>query len=128
MRGRLERLRAAFALAERTPPTVTAEGGAAFLARALADPVPGVVTVVWHSVVMQYVEPGERARMDALIGDALARATPQAPVAHLSMEPRSRASGFDVRLRRCAGEDVLLATCQGHGPPVVWEDVVERRG
>ena len=124
MTERLARLRAAFALTDGEAVQVRREGGAAFLARELAEAHPAVLTVVWHSVVMQYVDPAERAEVRRILDAALGRATPDAPVAYASMEPQDKSgTDFDVRVRLGAAPEVLLATCRGHGPPVVWEPV-----
>lgn len=118
---RFERLRAALQVAAQAPPVVERSGAAAFLERELATPRPGVVTVVWHSVVRQYVEPAERDAMDALIEDAGRRATKPAPLAHLWMEPERGEPRFWLGLRTWpGGRRRILAECQGHGPPVVW--------
>jgi hypothetical protein len=95
-----------------------------FLARELAEPVPGVTTVIWHSVVRQYLDPHERSVVQHLITEAGARATDDAPLAHLSLEPERVGDGhfrFVVELTTWPGGDrSLLAECKGHGPPVVW--------
>ena len=121
---RFERLRGALGLAAAHPPLVERLGAAAFLERELAAPVSGVVTVVWHSVVRQYLDPAERERAGELLADAGARATPDAPLAHLWMEPEhTGADRFAFRLGLTTwpgGRTAVLADCQGHGPPVVW--------
>ncbi len=121
---RLERLRGALDVAARVPAPVTAEPAATYLERELATPRPGVVTVVWHSVVRQYVDPVEWRRVRALLADAGARATPEAPLAQLSMEPEQVGGGsyvFRLELQTWpGGERRLLADCLGHGPPVTW--------
>jgi hypothetical protein len=121
---RLERLRGAFAVAAAHPWTVRRETASALLARELAEPRPGVATVVWQSVVRQYLDPAERERVAALLGQAGAQARRGAPLAHLSMEPHKDADGvhrFTVSLTTWPGGTTrVLAGCQGHGPPVVW--------
>ena len=119
---RFERLRAALQVAAQDPPAVERSGAADFLRRELAQPRAGVTTVVWHSVVRQYVAPAERAEMDDLLEQAGARAAPDAPLAHLWLEPeRGRSPRFLLGLRTWpGGRGRTLAECQGHGPPVVW--------
>ncbi|HEU0103059.1 MAG TPA: DUF2332 domain-containing protein [Mycobacteriales bacterium] len=121
---RVERLRGALAVAGRVPARVDALPASAFLRRELAQPVPGVATVVWHSVVWQYLDPGERDALDGLLAEAGERATTQAPLARLSLEPE-RPSGdafrFGVDLTTWPGGiRRRLATARGHGPPVRW--------
>jgi hypothetical protein len=118
---RFERLRGALQVAAAAPERFERLGGAAFLEREL-HPRDGAATVVWHSVVWQYVPPDERDRITAAIEDAGRRATPAAPVAHLWLEPEHvDHGGFVLRLRSWPGGELrLLADAQGHGPPVVW--------
>ena len=120
---RVERLRGALEVAARVPADVTAEPASAFLARVLAEPRRGVATVVWHSVVWQYLEPVERQTVEDLLAAAGARATPDAPLARLSLEPERTSSddSFAVALT-CwpGGVREQLATARGHGPPVCW--------
>jgi hypothetical protein len=123
---RLERLRSALAVAATDPPEVQAAGGDRWLAERLGTPQPGVVTVVWHSVVWQYVDRAERQGiLDALSG-AAERATATAPVAYLRYEPRRtppRYSGlFELRVSiwPAGPVDRVIATGAGHGIPARW--------
>ena len=118
---RFERLRAALQVAAQDPPVVERSGAAAFLERELAAPRPGAATVVWHSVVRQYVAPAERDVMDELLEQAGRRATADAPLAHVELEPEKGEPRFLLGLRLWpGGARRVLAECQGHGPPVVW--------
>jgi hypothetical protein len=124
-RDRLERLRGALEVAARVPATVVQRGAAAWLAEVLAEPARGVVTVVWHSVVRQYLGPDERADVERLVAEAGGRSTPAAPLVHAWLEPE-RAPGqdpvFRVQARAWPGAGELrhLADAHGHGPPVRW--------
>ena len=128
---RLERLRAALGVAERLPAPVEGLPASAFLERELAEPAPGMVTVVWHSVVWQYLAPSEREALRGLLARAGARATRRAPLALLSHEPErvgDRGFRFVVALTTWPGGQVeVLGEAQGHGPPVVWGPAPERR-
>lgn len=120
---RFERLRAALQVAAAHPVPVQPLPASGFLEREL-QPRPGLATVVWHSVVRQYLEPAERDRVAALLVEAGERASADAPVAHLQLEPE-RFGRADVRFRVTlttwpGGRRRVLAGCQGHGPPVVW--------
>ncbi len=121
---RFERLRAALRVAATHPLRVERLPATQFLERELAAPQPGVVTVVWHSVVRQYLDAQERGLVAALLDAAGARASRQAPLAHLALEPEQVGAGSDdfrVVLRTWPGGDARpLADCQGHGPPFVW--------
>lgn len=120
---RFERLRHALHLAGEHGVRVEQRGAADFLRGELAQPRAGVTTVVWHSLVRQYLSPDERAEVDELLRSAGRRATSDAPLAHLTLEPDRREPGyrFPVVLTTWpGGETRELQQAQGHGPPVVW--------
>jgi hypothetical protein len=121
---RFARLRAALQIAAEHPVRVEPLPASAFLARELAEPVLGVATVVWHSVVRQYLGADERAHVDDVMAAAGARATADAPLARLSLEPENAlqsTSRFLVELTVWpGGVQRTLAECLGHGPPVTW--------
>ncbi len=122
--ARLARLRAAIAVAALTPAPVDAASADDWLAERLAEPVPGTATLVWHSVVRQYVEPARWRRVGEVLERAGQYATADAPVAHLSFEPVIGSDGsyqFFLRLTTWpGGETETLATAPGHGVPVRW--------
>jgi hypothetical protein len=111
--GRLSRLDGAIEVARAMPVKVERVDAATFVERELESPHPGVATVVYHSVFIQYLAEGIRRRITAAIGQAASRAVPQAPVHRLSMEPDE--GRFEIRL-----DDELLATSQAHGMGVRW--------
>ena len=121
---RFERLRNALQIAAEHPLHIEALPASQFLGRELAEPTPGVATVVWHSVVRQYLDREERTDVDALIQAAGERATDAAPLFRLSLEPEKKAAStfrFLVELTTWpGGEQRMLAECLGHGPPVTW--------
>lgn len=111
---RLDRLRAALEVARAVPVTVERAGALEFLERELR-PNPGVTTLVWHSVVWQYIDPAEREAVDGLLEGA--------EVVRASMEPERDGDDFVFRVRvqqLPGGERVHVADCHGHGPPVRW--------
>ena len=121
---RLERLRGALQVADRVPASVTAEGALDFLSRELAELPSAMTTVVWHSVVWQYVDPAERRAVDALMVRAGRNATDDARLARVSLEPERVGDG-DVTFRVYVqlwprGSRVHVADALGHGPPVTW--------
>ncbi len=121
---RFGRLRAALQLAGDHGVAVEQLPASAFLSRELAQPRPAAATVVWHSVVRQYLDPTECTEVSRLLAEAGARATEAAPLAHLSLEPEKVGDGrfrFQVELTTWpGGRRTVLAECKGHGPPVVW--------
>jgi hypothetical protein len=122
---RIERLRGALQIAAEPPIAVERLPASAFLRRELATPARGTATVVWHSVVRQYLASDERTEIDALLAAAGERATPEAPLVRLSLEPEKKAQStfrFLVEMTTWpGGESRLLAECLGHGPPVTWQ-------
>jgi hypothetical protein len=121
---RLERLRGALQVAERVPAVVERAGALEFLTRELADLPEGVTTVVWHSVVWQYVDPAERLAVDALLDRTGRDLTTGAPLVRVSLEPQRVGThdfAFQLHVQRWPdGTRVHLANALGHGPPVRW--------
>ena len=119
--ARLDRLRGAIALAEAQPATVVAAPAIDWLPGQLREPSEGVASVVYHSVVLQYLEPTERTDVIATIAAAGRRATATAPLYWLRMEPERPLRAMSVRLTRWPdGEERLLATAGAHGNPLRW--------
>lgn len=115
--ARLERLRAALALAAEVPAAVDRAAAPGWVRERLAEPAPGAATVVFHSVVMQYLTPEERDEFEAAVAAAGAAASPEAPLAWLRMEPAGPRA--EVRLTVWpGGEDRRLALAGYHGTPV----------
>jgi hypothetical protein len=92
---------------------------AEWLERRLPERRPDVATVVFQSLVLQYLDDEQRTRVRAAIEAAAATATPRAPLAWLRMEPGGELA--EVRLRVWpGGEDTLVALAGYHGRPVRW--------
>lgn len=118
---RLALLRGAIEVAAAVPAVVERGDAAVWLERRLADPVPGVATAVFHSVMRQYLDDEGRAAIDLLLRRAAERASVEAPVAHLAMEPDAGYASMAVRLTIWpGGEERVVALAGGHGPPVRW--------
>jgi hypothetical protein len=113
---RIDRLRAALAVAARYPVPVAARLGSEWLPEVLAGAEDGELVVVWHSVMRQYVEDEEWA--------AIERALDAWPgVVRLSMEP---ACEQHIRMQLTVQDPVgaperRLAVCEDHGLPIRWE-------
>ena len=122
--ARFERLRGALEVSTAHPTTVENSKASAFLTRELATPRPGRTTVVWHSVVHQYLSADERTAVVGLLDQASARATTATPLAHLRLEPvRVGDAGFRFEVTLTTwpgGRTRVLADCEGHGPPIIW--------
>ncbi|HYQ78540.1 MAG TPA: DUF2332 family protein [Solirubrobacterales bacterium] len=114
---RLDRLRAALSVAGGLPVAVARSGAAEWIAERLSGHREGVATVVFHSIVMQYLPAAERQRFEDLMLAAGERATVSAPLAWLRMEPAGEYA--EVRLTFWpGGEERLLAGAGYHGDPV----------
>jgi hypothetical protein len=119
---RFERLDAALRVAEAHPVTVDRASAAPWLRGQLADPVPGRATVVFHSVVWQYLDADEQAEAAGAILAAGRRATAAAPLAWLRLEPHTDPErGTELRLTTWPdGVDRVLALCDYHGRWLRW--------
>ncbi|MEX1162946.1 MAG: DUF2332 domain-containing protein [Nitriliruptor sp.] len=117
--ARFERLGAALRTAARVPATVDAASAAAWT-REHVTPAAGRVTVVYHSIVEEYLEADERAAFHRAVEAAGAAATEEAPIAWLRMEPSSelRHHAVSLRLWPHAPELRHLATTGAHGDDV----------
>jgi hypothetical protein len=120
-RERFERLSAAIDIAAGVAAPVDRAHAPEWLGQQLAAPVEGVVTVVFHSVMWQYLPADVQAEVGRVIGDAGTRATPAAPVAWLRLEPVGDLSFPRLTLTSWpGGEERLLAKCSFHLGPVTW--------
>jgi hypothetical protein len=124
MAARLDRLRGAINIARRVAAPLHRRNAADAVANLrVAD---DRLTVLWHSITWQYLAEGEETAVRAGIDALAAQARNGSPFVHLMLEPHRRAPDspveFVVRARSWpAGDDVLLAECSPHGPPVTWE-------
>jgi len=116
-RERIARMQAALKVASEEPVQIDCETAAAWTRQMLAEPTPGKTTVVFHSIVSQYLSDDERAALYGHIQGAGARASATAPLAWLRMEPADDLA--DLRLTIWpGGEDRHLARVGYHGDPV----------
>jgi hypothetical protein len=116
---RIRRTRAALDLASREPRRVVAQRAEEWLPERLEGLPDGMVTVLWQSVVRQYLEPTAWDRIDGLVNAALADGQ---PLVWLRMEPSEHhVRNFLLTLvERPNQRERLLARCGDHGPPVSW--------
>jgi hypothetical protein len=118
---RFERLRGALRVAAQVPVDLAQAPAGHWLPQRLDEPVGGSATVVYHSVVSQYMPPAEREEVSAAIRAAGERATTDASLFWLRMEPERPLRAMSVRLTSWPGGDErLLATAGAHGDPVRW--------
>lgn len=120
-RNRLRRLRGAIELAQRIPAIVDEASLDTWTAQQLRTLPTGCATVVFHSVVAEYLPAPVRERFIAALHDAGARATVGRPLAWVRLEPVSalRHHGLEVTLWP-GGDTQVLARCGAHGTDVEW--------
>jgi hypothetical protein len=118
--ARMERLRAALALAAERPAAVERGTAAEWTRRRLAEPAAGLATVVFHSIVMQYLGDEERGAFERAVAEAGARASDEAPLAWLRMEPDVERAAIRITTWP-GGEERLVARAGYHGTPVELE-------
>jgi hypothetical protein len=115
--ARIQLLAAAIEIARRVPAPVDRCDAAEWLRIHLAGQRPGVVTIVYHSIVLPYLSEEGRENVRRVIADAGNRATSDAPLAWLSMEPGGDQA--DVHLTVWpGGERRLIARAGFHGRAV----------
>jgi hypothetical protein len=113
---RIDRLRAALSVAAGEPVPIAPRCGSEWLPEALAAARDGELTVVWHSVMRQYV--------DAAEWEAIERALDERPgVVRLGMEPaHDHHAAMQLTFHGPLGSPARrLAACGDHGPPMRWE-------
>jgi hypothetical protein len=116
---RFAQLRAALDIAAQQPVSVERSGAAEWAERMLADRRPAVATVLFHSIVVQYLSAEEGTALHDTITAAGSRATSDAPFAWLFLEPGGEQT--DVRLTLWpGGEERLLAHAGYHSSQVDW--------
>jgi hypothetical protein len=116
---RIRLLRAALAVAQEVPVTVERAEALDWTTRHWV-PQPGTATVVFHSIVMQYLPEDRRAAFKEFLRTrGPGEATGDAPLAWLRLEP----VGDEAALRLTiwpGGSDHTLAYCGFHGQHVRW--------
>ncbi|MEU8225449.1 DUF2332 domain-containing protein [Kribbella sp. NPDC048915] len=127
MPDRLARLRGALEVARQVPADVRREDAVSFL-RGL-ELSPGHVTVVWHSIMWQYLRRVDRSAIEARLTELGAQATESSPLAHLSLEPHrvlTHEHGSDGYVYRVdlqvwpGGTRRVLGAAAPHGQDLQW--------
>jgi hypothetical protein len=116
---RLARLDGALRIAGRVPVRLERASVDDWLGPLLAQPATGVATVVYHSVLDEYLDGRVRARFHAAVATAAGLATPAAPLAWLRLEPSSDVRHHTLTLTLWPpGREEALAVCGAHGSDV----------
>jgi len=117
--ARIARLRGAIEIARTTPAVVEAQDALSWLeGQTLLR--TGVATVVFHSILLQYMAAESRARVGELMEAAGERATNTSPLAWLSMEP----AGASARTQITTWPGVatrVIGTSPFHGLPLTLQ-------
>lgn len=117
--ARMARLRSALALAAEVPAELHQESAEATLDRiVLTD---GTWTVLWHSILWQYLSPEQRAALDRRLAKIGAAADGSAGFAHLRLEPTRQARYLVTLTTWPGGTERILGTAMPHGLPVTWD-------
>lgn len=114
---RIARMEAALTVAEKVPVTLERETAAAWTERMLAQRASGRATVLYHSIVSQYLSDEEREAFFGHVRAAGERASAGAPLAWLRMEPTDDRADLELTLWP-GGETRRLARVGYHGNPV----------
>lgn len=122
--ARLERLRGALQIASQVPAPVLRQSARDFVGD--LQLAPGTTTVVWHSIMWQYLDDQERSDVEARLEQLGDTADADARLAHLALEPRRRTPSSDqevlVALRMWPnGDERILGSASAHGIPVNWD-------
>lgn len=116
---RLRNLEQAMELASRSQLRVERAGAAEWLKTRLAEPAGRVATVLFHSIVWQYISRQERQDLLDLIQETGSKATADSPFAWLRMEPGEKTA--EVKLAIFPGfEERIIATAGYHRPNTLW--------
>jgi hypothetical protein len=116
---RLGRIRGAAELAGRVPARVDEASLVEWLPARLDERAQGAATVVYHSVVEEYLPPAERDAFHRLMEERGAAATARAPLGWVRLEPFPGERRHRLTLRLWPGGlERPLATCGAHGTGV----------
>jgi hypothetical protein len=119
---RIARLKSACEIARTVSFSIQQSSAAIWLEQKLSEIPFKTTTVIFHSVVWQYISQEEQEQIRQIIGDAGQRASIDAPLAWLRMEPEDPSGSGPpaLRLRTFPGRERLLATSTYHAPSVRW--------
>jgi hypothetical protein len=121
-KDRLQRTEIALSLAAALRPQIDRADAIDWLEEQLAVPSPGVVHLVYHTIAWQYFPSGHQARGEAAFHAAGARATIDAPLAHLSMEADDTPGNAALTLWIWPeGKVIRLGRVDFHGRWIRWD-------
>jgi len=124
---RMERMRAAQAVALADPARIDQGDAADWIDGELQVLPEGQMTCVFHSIAWQYFPQQTQTRAEAAIRTAGANATTTAPLAWLSMEADGNEPGAALSLRTWPdGREETLGRSDFHGRWVQWQPEADR--
>ena len=123
-RERLSRLESAIELARAHGPRVERADAADWIRTKLHEPAAASATVLYHSIMWQYLPSATQTDIRASLEDAGGRATSAAPLAWLRFEPLHPESRPELRMTLWPGAcEVRLAVGHPHGSSVRWSSL-----
>ena len=123
---RIVRMDAAIKLASEAAPNVAQADAADWVEERLAAPQDGGVTRIFHhSIVWQYIPEDRRQRITDALFAAGAKATPDKPLAWMSLETNRKTFRHELVIHYWdgsagSGKPYLLGQAQAHGAWVEW--------
>lgn len=118
---RLARLRGAILLGHESEVLPDAAGAADWLGEQLPERTEGQLTVLFHSIMWQYMPEAEQEEVTRLIESEGARARAEKPLAWLRLEPPSPLELPEIRLRVWPdGDEQLIGHAHPHGHVYQW--------
>ena len=120
-RERFERTDAAIEIAAEVPASIERADAPAWLAEHLDEAADDQTTVVFHSIMWQYLSKDTRRAIRDVLDREGSSTTNRAPLAWLRLEPRADLPYPELRLTTWpGGNERLLANCSFHLGPVEW--------
>lgn len=120
---RFERMEAAIRAATERRPDLSGTNAADFVESELAKPQePDATRMLMHSIVWQYVPADQQHRVTAAMEAAGAKATPEMPLAWVSVEANRTVHRHNLKVRYWPGgeEATQLTWSHAHGADIEW--------
>lgn len=118
---RVARTKAAIAIAQENPSPITCADAKDWLQQRLSKHYPGAVHVIYHTIAWQYFPTDVQKSCESLIRAAGASASPDAPIAWLSMEADDTPDGAALQVTYWpGGETQTIGRVDFHGRWVKW--------
>lgn len=120
---RIARFEAALGLAKQAGVVIETASADAWITHELETRPDGAVTVLYHSIMWQYMPASMRAAINHTMNEHGAAATAEKPLAWLAFEPPDAKSMPELRLTLWPGGTTRrLAYCHPHGKDLKWTD------